>query len=101
MAKKLLLIEYEPRYIDKVRLASGADFEVAVAKDGDEALSAFDRNRPDLILISAVLPKSRVNDVIRDLRRKGGPTAPPILLMMSGYKGSNPKADAQKIGAFD
>ncbi len=101
MAKKLLLIESEPRYIDKVRLASGSDFEIAVARDGDEALSIFDRNRPDLVLVSAVLPKGRVNDVIRDLRRKGGPTAPPILLMMSGYKGSNPKADAQKIGAFD
>ncbi len=101
MAKKLLLIEYEPRYIDKVRLASGSDFDVDVAKDGDEAIAAFDRTRPDLVLISAVLPKSRVNDVIRDLRRRGGPTAPPILLMMSGYKGSNPKADAQKIGAFD
>ena len=101
MGKKLLLIEYEPRYIDKVRTASGSDFEVEIARDGDEATSAFDRNRPDLILISAVLPKARVNDVIRDLRRRGGPTSPPILLMMSGYKGSNPKADAQKIGAFD
>jgi TonB family protein len=101
MAKKLLLVEYEPRYIDKVTLASGGDFQVVVAKDGDEALVAFDRDRPDLVLISAVLPKARVNDVIRDLRRKGGATAPPILLMMTGYKGSNPKADAQKIGAFD
>ena len=101
MAKKLLLVEYEPRYIDKVTLASGGDFQVVVAKDGDEALAAFDRDRPDLVLISAVLPKARVNDVIRDLRRKGGATAPPILLMMTGYKGSNPKADAQKIGAFD
>ena len=101
MAKRLLLIEYEPRYIDKVRLASGTDFDVDVAKDGDEGLSLFERNRPDLVLVSAVLPRGRVNDVIRDLRRKGGPTAPPILLMMSGYKGSNPKADAQKIGAFD
>ncbi|MGH9441040.1 MAG: TonB family protein [Thermoanaerobaculia bacterium] len=101
MAKKLLLIEYEPRYIDKVRTASGSDFDVDVAKDGDEAMAAFDRSRPDLVLISAVLPKGRVNDVIRDLRRRGGPAAPPILLMMTGYKGSNPKADAQKIGAFD
>ena len=101
MAKKLLLIEYEPRYIDKVRLAGGSDFDVTVAKEGDEGLAAFERERPDLVVVTAALQKVRVNDVIRDLRRKGGPTAPPILLMMSGYKGSNPKADAQKIGAFD
>ncbi len=101
MAKKLLLIENEPRYIDKVRLAGGPDFDVTVAREGDEGLAAFDRERPDLVVVTAALQKTRVNDVIRDLRRKGGPTAPPILLMMSGYKGSNPKADAQKIGAFD
>jgi len=101
MAKKLLLIENEPRYIDKVCLAGGSDFDVTVAKEGDEGLAAFDRDRPDLVVVTAALQKIRVNDVIRDLRRKGGPTAPPILLMMSGYKGSNPKADAQKIGAFD
>ncbi|HET9794992.1 MAG TPA: response regulator, partial [Thermoanaerobaculia bacterium] len=101
MAKKLLLIENEPRYIDKVRLAGGTDFDVTVAREGDEGLVAFERDRPDLVVVTAALQKMRVNDVIRDLRRKGGPTAPPILLMMSGYKGSNPKADAQKIGAFD
>ena len=101
MAKKLLLIENEPRYIDKVCLAGGSDFDVTVAREGDEGLAAFDRERPDLVVVTAALQKVRVNDVIRDLRRKGGPTAPPILLMMTGYKGSNPKADAQKIGAFD
>ena len=101
MAKKLLLIENEPRYIDKVRLAGGADFDVTVAREGDEGIAAFERERPDLVVVTAALQKIRVNDVIRDLRRKGGATAPPILLMMSGYKGSNPKADAQKIGAFD
>ena len=25
----------------------------------------------------------------------------PILLMVSGYHGNNPKADAQRVGAFD
>ncbi|HET7453732.1 MAG TPA: response regulator, partial [Thermoanaerobaculia bacterium] len=101
MAKKLLLIENEPRYIDKVRLAGGEDFDVTVAREGDEGIAAFEQNRPDLVVVTAALQKMRVNDVIRDIRRKGGATAPPILLMMSGYKGSNPKADAQKIGAFD
>jgi TonB family protein len=101
MAKKLLLIEYEPRYIDKVRTCARSDFEVQVARDGEEALALFDTSRPDVVLISAVLPKSRPNDVIREIRRRGGALAPPILILMSGYQGSNPKADAQKIGAFD
>jgi TonB family protein len=101
MATKLLLIEYEPRYIDKVRTNAGEGFEITVARDGDEAIASFEKSRPDIVLLSAVLPKSRANDVIREIRRRGGLKPPPILLMMSGYKGSNPKADAQKIGAFD
>jgi TonB family protein len=101
MAKKILLVEYEPRYIDRVRASAGRDYDVAVARDGDEAAESFEQSRPDVVLISAVLPKSRTNDVIRELRRKGGAAAPPIIITMSGYKGTNPKADAQKIGAFD
>src|SRR5579859_3808920 len=101
MAKKILLVEYEPRYIDRERASAGQAYEVAVARDGDEAVEAFGQSRPDVVLISAVLPRAHTNDVIRELRRKGGAAAPPIIVMMSGYKGSNPKADAQKIGAFD
>ncbi len=48
-----------------------------------------------------MLPRLASGEVIREIRRKGGATAPPILLMVSGYKGNNPKADAQRVGAFD
>ena len=40
-------------------------------------------------------------DVIRAIRNKGGLEAPPILLLPVGYSGSNTKADAQKVGAFE
>ncbi len=48
-----------------------------------------------------MLPRLPSAEVIREIRKKGGATAPPIVLMMSGYRGSNRKADAQKVGAFD
>ena len=48
-----------------------------------------------------MLPRLPSAEVIREIRKKGGATAPPIILMMSGYKGDNRKADAQKVGAFD
>ena len=95
---KVLLIEYEPRYVERIRgFLSARNDEVVVARDGDEGLEAYRRSRPDLVLISSVLPKLRTPDVIKGMQA-GGAT-PPILLMMSGYKGRNKRADAQRVGA--
>ena len=98
MAKTILLIEYEPRYLDRIKgYLAGKDFELVVAKDGEDGLEAYRRNKPDLVLISTVLPKLRTRDVIRGMQGLG-PT-PPILLMASGYKGKDKKADAAREGA--
>ena len=97
---KFLLIEYEPRYLERIRhyLASQSQtVELVVARDGEEGLELYRKSRPDLVLISSVLPKLRTPDVIKGMQATG-PT-PPILLMMSGYKGRNKRADAQRVGA--
>jgi TonB family protein len=97
---KLLLVEYEPRYIERIRqyLASQSpSVELVMARDGEEGLELYRKSRPDLVLISSVLPRLRTPDVIKGMQAMG-PT-PPILLMMSGYKGHNRRADAQRVGA--
>ncbi|HEX5856215.1 MAG TPA: protein kinase [Thermoanaerobaculia bacterium] len=97
---KFLLIEYEPRYLDRIRqyLAGQSQaVELVVARDGEEGLELYRKSRPDLVLISSVLPKLRTPDVIKGMQAMG-PT-PPILLMMSGYKGHNKRTDAQRVGA--
>jgi TonB family protein len=102
MAKKLLLIEYEQR--DRTRIHSllhAPDYDVTEAHDGEEGLAAFEPGRFDAVLLSGKLPRLSPTDVIRDIRKKGGPAAPPIVLIAAGYSGSNTKADAQKIGAFE
>ena len=98
MSKKLLLIEYEPRYLDRIRgYLGGKDYELVVARDGEEGLEAFRRSKPDIVLISSVLPKLRTPDVIKGMHDLGAP--PPILLMMAGYRGKNRLADARRVGA--
>ncbi len=103
MAKKVLLIEYEQRDRNRVRslLGSAADFEVTEAHDGEEGLQAYSAGQFDLVLLCGKLPRMSSTDVIREIRNKGGASAPPIVLLMAGYSGSNTKADAQKIGAFE
>ena len=102
MPKKVLLIEYEPRYVDRIRtLIAPLGHTLTEAHDGEAGLQAFGNSRFDLVLLSGMLPRLPSAEVIREVRKKGGATAPPIILMMSGYRGSNRKADAQKVGAFD
>jgi TonB family protein len=102
MAKNVLLIEYEQR--DRTRILSllaAPGYAVTETHDGEEGLAAFGSAPFDLVLLSGKLPRLSPTDVIRDIRKKGGPAAPPIVLLTAGYSGSNTKADAQKIGAFE
>src|SRR5262245_39286112 len=102
MPKKVLLIEYEPRYIERIRaLLQPLGHALTETHDGEAGLQAFGSNKFDLVLLSGMLPRLPSAEVIREIRKKGGATAPPIVLMMSGYRGTNRKADAQKVGAFD
>jgi TonB family protein len=102
MTRKILLIDYESHSAERVRgVLREPDYEIVPAHDGEEALNIFSSTRFDLILLSGMLPRLPSAEVIREIRRRGGATAPPILLMVSGYKGSNSKADAQRVGAFD
>jgi TonB family protein len=102
MPKKVLLIEYEPRYVERVRSLLGPlQHTITEAHDGEAGMAAFGASKFDLVLLSGMLPRLPSAEVIREIRKKGGATAPPIILMMSGYRGDNRKADAQKVGAFD
>ncbi|MEP7132353.1 MAG: TonB family protein [Acidobacteriota bacterium] len=102
MSKKILLIDYEPRSVERVRtLLPFPDYSLTVATDGEEGLTLAGGSAFELVVLSGMLPRLPSAEVIREIRRKGGATAPPILLIVSGYNGSNPKADAQRVGAFD
>ncbi|HMA17708.1 MAG TPA: response regulator, partial [Thermoanaerobaculia bacterium] len=102
MAKNVLLIDYEEK--DRTRVLSlltPPEYAVTETHDGEQGLAAFAAGRFDVVLLSGRLPRISPTDVIRDIRKKGGAAAPPIVLMAAGYEGSNTKADAQKIGAFE
>jgi TonB family protein len=102
MTKRILLIDYESHSAERARgVLHEPEYEVVPAHDGEEALNTFSSSRFDLVLLSGMLPRLPSAEVIREIRRRGGAAAPPILLMVSGYKGSNTKADAQRVGAFD
>ncbi len=102
MKENILLIEYEPRYVERVRSAlDKPEFELKVAGDLDEAVGACAHFEPHLVIMTSVLPGHKLEDAITQLRARAGLRSTPILLLMSGYNGSNPTGDAAAYGAQD
>ena len=102
MPENILVVEYEPRYTDRVRQAlTGQPLAAVFAKDGEEALRALDGELPKLIVLSSVVPKISTSELIRAIRGRKPLAETPILLTVSGYNGKSPKADAQRMGASD
>jgi TonB family protein len=102
MPENILVVEYEPRYTDRVKQAlAGQPFEAWFAKDGEEAMRVLDSQRPRLIVLSSVVPKVSTSDLIRNIRGRDSLKATPILLTVSGYRGESPRADAVRLGASD
>ena len=102
MPENILVVEYEPRYADRVRTAlTGSPFHAEYAKDGEEAMRALDTYEPKLIVLSSVVPKISAPDLIRIIRGRASLQKTPILLTVSGYTGTAPKQDAVRMGASD
>jgi TonB family protein len=102
MSENILVVEYEPRYTDRVRQAlAGQPFTTTFARDGEEAMKALEGDHPRLIVLSSVVPKISTTELIRAIRGRKPLQETPILLTVSGYNGKSPKADAQRVGASD
>src|SRR5215212_4753793 len=102
MSENILVVEYEPRYTDRVKLAlTGQPFKPTFAKDGEEAMRALDGDQPRLIVLSSVVPKISTTELIRAIRGRKPLQDTPILLTVSGYNGKSPAADAQRVRASD
>lgn len=87
MAKKVLLVEYEPRYLQRLNsVLQSKGWITEIAKDGEEALSKLQAFTPDLVFISAVLPKVRTAEVIKTLKSKPELKNTKIILLATGIK---------------
>ena len=68
-AKKVLIAEDEPNIVLSLEfLLKGAGYEVAVARDGSEALKLTGTLRPDLIVLDVMLPSVNGFEVCRQIR---------------------------------
>ncbi len=68
---KLLLVEDEPSIAEGLTITLEAEgFQVAWVKDGHEVIPAWERLRPDLILLDLMLPGMSGTDICRSIRSR-------------------------------
>ena len=68
---KILLVEDERSIAEGLKISLEAEgFQVAWAKDGTEALGAWERTRPDLIVLDLMLPGVSGTEVCRTIRTR-------------------------------
>lgn len=81
--QKVLVVDDEPQILDVVsKYLSREGFQIATARDGEAALSAFTLNKPDLVVLDLMLPKVDGLEVFRRLRTVSA--IPVIMLTAKG-----------------
>ncbi len=92
--RKILIIDYEPRGIKQMyEPLKDAGYEILLAKDGVTGLEVFLKEKPDLVLIEAMLPKRHGFDVCLDMKRSEH-AATPVIIVTSVYKGRKYRTQA-------
>ncbi|MGB7342061.1 MAG: response regulator transcription factor [Phototrophicaceae bacterium] len=68
---KILVIDDEESILNVVQAYLQAEnYEVHLARDGEQGLAAFRRHKPDLVVLDIMLPKSDGLEVLQHIRRE-------------------------------
>jgi len=99
MPELILLVDDEPSIIQLSRMYLERDgFKVESAGDGEAALEAITRLRPNLLVLDVMLPKIDGFDVCRRLRAAGNPIA---IIMLTARDEDIDKIIGLELGADD
>ena len=98
---RLLIVEDEQNISIALRyLMKGEGYEVAVARDGEEALAMVEKAPPDLILLDVMMPKRDGYDVCQTIR--SNPAWQTIKIIMLSAKGRDIEVEkGLALGADD
>ena len=70
MPKRVLICDDEPYIVESVSyVVRRAGFDVVTAEDGDQALAAANREKPDLIFLDIMMPGLPGDEVCRRLKQ--------------------------------
>ncbi|MCW2544871.1 MAG: response regulator receiver [Frankiales bacterium] len=83
MTNRVLVVDDDPALAEMLGIVlRGEGFEPAFVADGDQALGAFRRERPDVVLLDLMLPGTDGIEVCRQIRAESG--VPIVMLTAKG-----------------
>ncbi len=98
----ILLIDYDPVSISRTTAPLiKAGYQVEVAKDGLSGLAAFERMKPVLVLVEAMLPRKHGFEVCQEIKAKPEGKSTPVLITTAVCRGRKYRMDALQIYGCD
>lgn len=92
MPGKILIADDEPNIVTSLEfLMRRCDYEVRVARDGEEALQLVEQFRPDLVLLDVMMPRKSGFEVCRRIRET--PALRAIRIVMLSARGRDVEID--------
>lgn len=85
MTRRVLIVDDEPNVVVSLEfIMRKSGFDTAVARNGDEALEAVERFRPDLVLLDTMMPRRDGYEVCQTLRGAGWDDLKIVMLTAKG-----------------
>jgi DNA-binding response OmpR family regulator len=92
--KKILVVDYDATSLDSlVKMLKEKRFHVVTASDGKAGYEAFLAEKPDLVVLEAMLPKIHGFDLTRKISQETQGRVP-VVLVTGLYKGPNYRREA-------
>jgi DNA-binding response OmpR family regulator len=100
--QKILIVDYDAKSLENMaNLFSSYKLEVITATDGQEAYEKYQSEKPNLILLEAMLPKLHGFDLTQKIHKETKGRIP-IVIVTGLYKGTQYKNEAiRSFGAAD
>lgn len=100
--QKILIVDYDAKSLENMaNLFSAYKLEVITATDGQEAYEKYQSEKPNLILLEAMLPKLHGFDLTQKIHKETKGRIP-IVIVTGLYKGTQYKNEAiRSFGAAD
>ena len=100
--KKILIVDYDSQSLESMaKLLKSQKLHIIKAVDGQAAYDKFKSEKPDLVILEAILPKIHGFDLTKKISQESGGRVP-VIIVTGLYRGPQYKHEAlSSFGAAD
>lgn len=100
--KKILIVDYDPTSLNTLtQIFEPGRFQVIRASDGQSAYEKFKEDKPDLVILEAILPKMHGFDLTKRISEESRGRVP-VIIVTGLYRGPQYRMEAlSTFGAAD